>query len=90
MNVIAQRYIIYQGRAYQAGDVIHNPDAEMLKAWKASGAVVVINGTEKQEKAKAVAKTAPAPPGKVLEGTGAEGKMVGIPGKGAAAGKKAT
>lgn len=52
MKVIAQRYILYNGRAYNKGEAIFNPEPEMVKLWLANEAVIVPDGTMPQPAAE--------------------------------------
>lgn len=80
MAIMAKQPILWRSRQFQAGEIIPCTDQEMIDKWLDSGAA--IRTDEPKPVAKAKGTTAPGAPGKPVNGTGAEGEMIGRPSEG--------
>lgn len=58
-KVVAKVSILYNGKLHKPGDIIVDPDTEMVEAWKRAGSIIKENDVsyEKKNKAKRMVAT---------------------------------
>lgn len=78
MTVRLTREVLYRGRIYKPGEPVP-ATAEMVKLWQENGYITddPLAEPEVCRSAQSEALSAPAPPGLVEGGSGAEGEMPG-------------